>query len=1228
MPKDALFREIYKQDINVGEGQVEVLGQDNNPLVLDRVNGDSIPTLESTAAIIGTNAGDSIDDALLKLKEDIGSTPAPSYPQLDDEDIDITQDTATSINIPANSRLTEALIELNRRISGSSVGDKSAISYTLEYYGTDSVTPIDGHMSIESDYNLSTQYAIRVSRYDSRGYDNSPEIIGCYFKNVKVGDTLANVSILDPRPGIPNQVKSIQLEVSSISYNSTDDYWLIVTDEFDATGAMISDMINETFTTLLLLNPTLSNDNQYPMQYKYTEDNVVAGDYSVSGSTVSIHRIMRDGDLNSTDNYDILSDLKVDDYIVLSYLTNKANFKITTKPIYDPLGFFTFDVTITGNPIFQGGSVTSMQIVKMHAPDVRDVTKEHTGYEDTDTISVTYDSVGRSVVVNGSPVSAYYRSVKLEDMIDGWESSPHETSPTGALFLYYNGTDYVWSSDPWEFYDLQIASILYSSNGNFLIGLKETHGFMPWQDHQEFHEMIGTHLESGCDISNVVLDSIIPSERRPYFSEATVHDEDNHTILPALTTNIYSQLTFSGVDIANITDDKTDIVPLLAERPYYNFNNDGTWEQKLLEDGEYMNVYVMAIPVTNDTVSQKRRFLHIQGQNAYSTKETAELESARSLDLGELGVGLPEYAFANRITIQYKDNNWSVISYDKLSQNRVDTNDGVSITDAGVSVISPPTSSPSGVSKTVNVALEDITSNIDNLYAAISSLAGATGDIIGDAPTAVPDTATVGTFALGNQSSNTDIFEIDAANNHVTFKEPGDYFWLSDTTFTNSSNRTRNFRFITRDKNNTGTIFSNRIIAVDKDGITSDSTLTKFTVVNPNTVVEILYNGETIDGDPNDDITLESWVTDITLERATSPSFDYLPKAGGTMSGAINMDSNQINNLPIATLDEQPLRLKEFNSGVANYLALAGGTMSGDIGMGGNNINDGGVGDFSSILASGSVSGGNARIQTWSGNSDYARFGHDTQNVSTTYGFLQGLNSDCFIRGANIYMESMVGDMNIQSNLAISGSIVSSDTIGSKIGGGALTYGVFYGNDITHRITLRGSSDGGAFDNPTIVAGDVSEWSESGGDWIFRKWNNTTNEIVMRLNDTALSLNRDLDLNGNDIIDGGDITFSKSNALITSAYSGTDTTGVLFNGSSVTLRSHTTVGGYASISVDKNSDIMINAGSNTSPNIITIDLENPTGTNGNLLKIIDLPTSSSGLSTGDVWNDSGTLKIV
>jgi len=37
---------------------------------------------------------------------------------------------------------------------------------------------------------------------------------------------------------------------------------------------------------------------------------------------------------------------------------------------------------------------------------------------------------------------------------------------------------------------------------------------------------------------------------------------------------------------------------------------------------------------------------------------------------------------------------------------------------------------------------------------------------------------------------------------------------------------------------------------------------------------------------------------------------------------------------------------------------------------------------------------------------------------------------------------------------------------------------------------------------------------------------------------------------------------------------------------------------------------------------------NPGAINGTTLTLSQLPTSSTGLSTGQIWNDSGTLKII
>ena len=53
----------------------------------------------------------------------------------------------------------------------------------------------------------------------------------------------------------------------------------------------------------------------------------------------------------------------------------------------------------------------------------------------------------------------------------------------------------------------------------------------------------------------------------------------------------------------------------------------------------------------------------------------------------------------------------------------------------------------------------------------------------------------------------------------------------------------------------------------------------------------------------------------------------FLPLAGGTMAGAIDMGSNQINNLADGAVATDAVAFQQLN----NYLPLAGGTMTGDL---------------------------------------------------------------------------------------------------------------------------------------------------------------------------------------------------------------------------------------------------------------------------------------------------------
>lgn len=69
---------------------------------------------------------------------------------------------------------------------------------------------------------------------------------------------------------------------------------------------------------------------------------------------------------------------------------------------------------------------------------------------------------------------------------------------------------------------------------------------------------------------------------------------------------------------------------------------------------------------------------------------------------------------------------------------------------------------------------------------------------------------------------------------------------------------------------------------------------------------------------------------------------DALPLAGGTMTGAINMDGNKVTGLPAPTADLDAVTKAYLDNAiataVADYLAKAGGSMTGAINMGGNKI--------------------------------------------------------------------------------------------------------------------------------------------------------------------------------------------------------------------------------------------------------------------------------------------------
>jgi hypothetical protein len=291
--------------------------------------------------------------------------------------------------------------------------------------------------------------------------------------------------------------------------------------------------------------------------------------------------------------------------------------------------------------------------------------QDPTGFDNPANVIINYNSINRTITLTGSPWKAYWQGKQITALVSGWTSSAH-TATSGAWYLYYNGTSFIWSQTTWSFNMLQIAYVNYNKWAQ-----RECHSFMPTYVHKELHETQGTYLSSGGDISNVVTGSTTAANRRPFVSAATVNDEDLPTVNPALTTNSYTTLRLygSGTNIYNTAQVEIDSVP--AGRPYYNQYTGSTWVQTLMTGNSYTDCWVIAVPVTSDAGSQAYRYIFVEGQYNSTTLSTIQALNPSNVNLGTLVGDSPEFVFIARIIIHYiGTTNWEITQVDKISGNK------------------------------------------------------------------------------------------------------------------------------------------------------------------------------------------------------------------------------------------------------------------------------------------------------------------------------------------------------------------------------------------------------------------------------------------------------------------------------------------------------------------------------------------------------------------------------
>lgn len=296
----------------------------------------------------------------------------------------------------------------------------------------------------------------------------------------------------------------------------------------------------------------------------------------------------------------------------------------------------------------------------------RNLTQEPTGFVYPESVVMSYNSTTRKVTLTGN-CRALWRGATIEPLVSGWESAAHD-GVVGPWFLYYNGTAFVWSQLVWEFDKVMICFVDYQTAYKFAI--REPHGLMPYQSHRADHKTVGTYRDGGGDISGYVLNSTTPADRRPLISECTIWDEDVKTVNAALTTESYTRMWLSGAAGAvNFSTASADIVALTGNNPLYNQFTGGAWQQTLLPNNQYMCLWLMEVPVTDDAGSQAFRHVWLQGQSQGSLASQQAL-TTNNLNMGEWGSLIPEFVFIQKVIIRYTNNNWIWIQTDVVTGSR------------------------------------------------------------------------------------------------------------------------------------------------------------------------------------------------------------------------------------------------------------------------------------------------------------------------------------------------------------------------------------------------------------------------------------------------------------------------------------------------------------------------------------------------------------------------------
>jgi hypothetical protein len=282
-------------------------------------------------------------------------------------------------------------------------------------------------------------------------------------------------------------------------------------------------------------------------------------------------------------------------------------------------------------------------------------TLEPTGWVDPDNITVTYDSSTLKITLShASGILEYYWRGELKSLASPWTSDAHFPfiiSNTRYFLYSSNGTTFFWSSSAWNFNDLMVAVAFYDNGYSEWWAIREVHGLMPWQAHEETHDLLGTYRKSGLGLTagTYNTNSPVDADNCPGFAAGVIKDEDCLTTIPLTSEGSYTTLRI-GAASAVVFDTAATFPFRTSGSSFPLVNNPVVGNETATVTGRYINVYEVLLPACLGTSSQKRRRVLLQPQAAYTSLAAAQAEDFRSLNLGGLSNISPEFVAYTRIT--------------------------------------------------------------------------------------------------------------------------------------------------------------------------------------------------------------------------------------------------------------------------------------------------------------------------------------------------------------------------------------------------------------------------------------------------------------------------------------------------------------------------------------------------------------------------------------------------